>query len=290
MEMARCLLHDKGLPKIFWAQVANTSIYLLNILPTEALHKRTPFKAWYGYKPKFVNLKAFVCFWDADKKTEFHEEDDDIDNEPIRETRSLSDIYQRCNVAVMEPARYEKLQLIKNEHPDGFVNKYKVRLVVKGYAQMFVVDFLKTFAPVAMMDTVRMLLTLFAQKGWLVHQMDAKSTFLNGYVEEKIFFKKPQGFSIQGKEVKASRSWCSRIDAYLFDLGFEKCLSEFTLYVKKNGDELLVVSLYVDDILVIGSRLELIAKFKEKMKEVFEMTNLGEMTFFSWYASTAKAK
>ena len=70
---------------------------------------------------------------------------------------------------------------------NGSENKYKARLVVKGYAQMFGVDFFETFAPVARMDTIWMLLALAAQKGWTLHQMDVKSAFLNSYLEEEIF-------------------------------------------------------------------------------------------------------
>ena len=64
------------------------------------------------------------------------------------------------------------------------------------------------------------------------------------------------------------------------NLGFEKSLSEFTLYVKKTDKDILVVSLYVDDLLVTGSRKLLIDKFKEEMKKAFEMTNLRRMFFF----------
>ena len=63
---------------------------------------------------------------------------------------------------------------------DGSVNKYKARLVVKGYSQVFGVDFSETFAPVAHLDTIRMLLALIAQKGWKTYQLDVKSIFLNG--------------------------------------------------------------------------------------------------------------
>ena len=165
MEMARCLLHDKGLPKKFWVKAINTTIFLLNRLPTKALQRRTPFEAWYGYKPELLNLKTFGCLcfsyipqvkrdkldkkaepgifvgysliskafriylphhnkvivsrdvkfleldswsWDDDKKLEFQEENQDVDDEPVRGTRSLSDIYQRYNVAIMEPAGYEE--------------------------------------------------------------------------------------------------------------------------------------------------------------------------------------
>ena len=176
---------------------------------------------------------------------------------------------------------------------DGSVNKHKARLVVKGYVQIYGVDFSETFAPVARIDTIRMLLVLTAQKGWIVHQMDVKSDFLNGSLEEEIFVEQPEGFSIAGKEnqvyqlkkalyglKQAPRSWYSRIDTYLQNLGFTKSLSESTLYIKRDEEHILVVSLYVDDLLITGSCKELIEKFKEEMKSVFEMTDLGGMTFF----------
>ena len=65
---------------------------------------------------------------------------------------------------------------------DGSINKYKAKLIVKGYAQVFGVDFSETFALVARLDTIRMLLALAAQKGWKVYQLHVKSTFLNGYL------------------------------------------------------------------------------------------------------------
>jgi hypothetical protein len=169
---------------------------------------------------------------DQNKKNE-------IDDVHMRGTRTLADIYQRCNVAAIEPANYEEaatdqkwLDAMKEElkmieknqtwelvdrpqhkkaigvkwifrtkmNSDGSMNKYKARLVVKGYAQMFGVDFSETFAPVAKMDTIRMLLAFAAQKGWTLHQMDVKSAFLNGYLEEEIFVEQPEGFSIAGQE------------------------------------------------------------------------------------------
>lgn len=123
--------------------------------------------------------------------------------------------------------------------------------------------------------------------------MDVKSAFLNGHLEEEIFVEQPEGFAVQGQEEKvyllkkalyglkqAPRAWYSKIDAHLLDLGFTKSLSEFTLYIRKAYDEILVVSLYVDDLLVTGSSVEHIENFKKKMKDVFEMTDLGRMTFF----------
>nr|KYP75144.1 Retrovirus-related Pol polyprotein from transposon TNT 1-94 [Cajanus cajan] len=151
------------------------------------------------------------------------------------------------------------------------------------------VDFLETFSPVARLDTIRLLLALAAQKGWIIHHMDVKSTFLNGYLEEEIFVEQPEGFLVHGQEEKvyrmkkalyglkqAPRSWYSRIDS----LGFEKNLNEFTLYVKKTDAGIIIVSLYVDDLLMTGSSKEPIEEFKGGMKEAFEMTDLGKMSFF----------
>ena len=83
-------------------------------------------------------------------------------------------------------------------NPDGSVNKHKPRLVVKGYAQMFGVYFSKSFAPVARLDTIRML-ALVAQKGWKIYQLDVKLAFLNGYLEEEIFVEQLVGFAVKGK-------------------------------------------------------------------------------------------
>jgi len=85
---------------------------------------------------------------------------------------------------------------------DDFVNKYKTRLVVKGYAQMFGVDFSETFTSIARMDAIRMLLARAAQKGWTLHQMDVKYASLNGYLEGKNFVEQPEGFIIARQENK----------------------------------------------------------------------------------------
>ena len=85
---------------------------------------------------------------------------------------------------------------------DSSINKYNARLVVKGYAQIFGVDYSDTFAPVARLDTIRMLLAIAAQKGWKVFQLDVKSAFLNGVLQEEIYVGQPEGFKEQGKEEK----------------------------------------------------------------------------------------
>ncbi|XP_020263962.1 uncharacterized protein LOC109839911 [Asparagus officinalis] len=79
---------------------------------------------------------------------------------------------------------------------------------------------------------------------------------------------------------QAPRAWYSRIDVHLLSLGFVKSLSEATLYVKHKDDDILIVSLYVDDLLVTGNNIMLVEEFKQEMMQVFEMTDLGLMTYF----------
>jgi hypothetical protein len=82
---------------------------------------------------------------------------------------------------------------------DGSVQRNKVRLVAKGYSQQPGVDFHENFAPVARLDIVRALISLAAQKGWLLYQLDVKSDFLNGELKEEMYVEQPQGFVIQGE-------------------------------------------------------------------------------------------
>lgn len=176
---------------------------------------------------------------------------------------------------------------------DGSINKYKARLVVKGYAQICGVDYSDTFAPVARLDTIRLILVVVAQKNWRVYQLDVKSAFLNGFLQEEIYVEQPEGFVKKGEEDKvyllkkalyglkqAPRAWYNRIDEHLKSLGFGKSLSDSTLYVKHNEADILIISLYVDDLLVTGSNTSLVEKFKQETMEAFEMTDLDVMTFF----------
>ena len=118
-------------------------------------------------------------------------------------------------------------------------------MVAKGYAQKYGIDYDETFAPVARMDTIRAVLAIAAQNQWHVYQMDVKSAFLNGILEEEVCVDQPPGYTIKGLEDKvyklkkalyglkqAPRAWYSRIDSYLINNGFNRSNNEPTLYVK----------------------------------------------------------
>ncbi|BBN69627.1 ADP glucose pyrophosphorylase large subunit 1 [Prunus dulcis] len=176
---------------------------------------------------------------------------------------------------------------------DGSVQKNKARLVAKGYTQKPGIDFNETFAPVARLDTVRTLIALAAQKRWKLFQLDVKSAFLNGVLQEEVYVDQPPGFVVQDKEDRvyrlkkalyglkqAPRAWYEEINSYFTAAGFQKSPSEATLYVKAAESGILIVSLYVDDIIYTGSSEELVMSFKTEMMKRYEMTDLGLLHHF----------
>ena len=141
------------------------------------------------------------------------------------------------------------------------------------------------------MDTMRIVLAIATQKKWRVYQMDVKSTFLNGYLDE-VYLERPQGYEVLGQEQKvhrmkkalyglkqAPRAWYSRFDSYLTENGFHKSESEPTLYTKVNEQgKMLIVCFYVDDLIFTHDFG--IANFRAVMESEFEMIDLGLMKFF----------
>ena len=89
--------------------------------------------------------------------------------------------------------------------PDGTIDKYKARLVVKGYRQKEGLDLFDTYSPVTRITSIRMLIALVAVHDFKIHQMDVKTTFLNGELEEEIYMEQPEGFIVPGKEKKVCR-------------------------------------------------------------------------------------
>lgn len=176
---------------------------------------------------------------------------------------------------------------------NGDVEKYKARLVAKGYAQRYGVDYTKVFAPVARLDTIRVILAVAAQCGWEVFQRDVKSAFLHGELKEEVFVQQHEGFIKKGEEGKvyklkkvlyglkqAPRAWYSKIEAYFMREGFEKCSSEHTMFTKSKGGKILIVSLYVDDLIFTGSDMSMCDEFKSSMMMEFDMSDLGKMRHF----------
>lgn len=179
-----------------------------------------------------------------------------------------------------------------NEHGD--IDKHKARLVAKGYSQEHGVDYTEVFAPVARLETVRMIIALAAQKGWKIFQLDVKSAFLHGELSEDVYVEQPRGYEKKGNEhlvyklhkalyglKQAPRAWFSRIEAHFIKEGFQKCPTEQTLFTKLGeGGKILIVCIYVDDLIFTGNDDFMVADFKSSMLREFDMSDLGRMRFF----------
>jgi hypothetical protein len=171
--------------------------------------------------------------------------------------------------------------------------KHKARLVVKGYAQRKGIDYDEVFAPVARLNSVRLLIALAAQDGWEVHHLDVKSAFLNGDLQEEVFVEQPGGFIKPGKEHQvlrlrkalyglhqAPRAWNAKLDKTLQSLGFTRCPTEPAIYTRRSCGSQLIVGVYVDDLVVTGTSLDDIKRFKIEMAKIFNMSDLGLLHYY----------
>ncbi|KAJ3702073.1 hypothetical protein LUZ61_005778 [Rhynchospora tenuis] len=175
----------------------------------------------------------------------------------------------------------------------GNVVRNKARLVAQGYKQQEGIDFEETFAPVARLESIRMLLAYAANKGFTLFQMDVKSAFLNGWIEEEVFVQQPPGFvdhfkpdyvfklhkALYGLK-QAPRAWYGRLCTFLLENGFNRGKMDSTLFIKKRDDHLLLVQIYVDDIIFGSTNATLAEEFSSLMSSEFEMSMMGELNFF----------
>ena len=182
----------------------------------------------------------------------------------------------------------------KKLNPDGLVSKHKARLVAKGFLQKQGLDYSEVFALVARTETIRLVVAVACARNWSLFQLDVKSAFLHGPLEEEVYVQQPPGFIVKGREQQvyrlrkalyglkqAPKAWNRRIDSFLHKLSFTKCTVEHGVYVRESEHEgLLIVCLYVDDLLVTGSNLKEIEVFKKVMEAEFEMTDLGKLSYF----------
>ena len=184
--------------------------------------------------------------------------------------------------------------VFKNKlNENGEVIRNKARLVCKGYAQQEGIDFEETFAPVARLEAIRMFLALSSFQNFKVFQMDVKSAFLNGDLEEEVYIEQPDGF-ILGNDPnlvcklkkalyglkQAPRAWYYRLDKYLHQQGFSKGSVDSNLYIKIENDKLLILVVYVDDIIFGSNEESMSQSFALVMQKEFEMSLLGELTYF----------
>nr|GEZ39942.1 hypothetical protein [Tanacetum cinerariifolium] len=175
----------------------------------------------------------------------------------------------------------------------GGILKNKARLVARGYHQEEGIDFEESFAPVARLKAIRIFLEYAAHKNMVVYQMDVKTAFLNGNLREDVYVSQPDGFvdsdnpnhvyklkkTLYGLK-QAPRAWYDMLSSFLLSQDFSKGSVDPTLFIRKNGNDLLLVQIYVDDIIFAAPTLELCDLFANLMCSKFKMSMIGKISFF----------
>jgi hypothetical protein len=184
--------------------------------------------------------------------------------------------------------------VFKNKQDNsGQVIRNKARLVAQGYSQVEGLDYGETFAPVARLESIRILLAFASSHGFILHQMDVKSAFLNGPLSELVYVKQPPGFedpkypnhvyllhkALYGLK-QAPRAWYDHLKEFLVDRGFVLGVIDPTLFTKSVDGEFFVCQIYVDDIIFGSTNMNFVEQFAKLMTSEFEMSMMGKLEFF----------
>ncbi|GJT73889.1 putative ribonuclease H-like domain-containing protein [Tanacetum coccineum] len=201
-----------------------------------------------------------------------------------RMTKSVTNHVEPKKViqALTDPSRIEAMQ-------DKLL-QFKLQ---KGYTQEEGIDYDEVFALVARIEAIRLFLAYASFKDFVVYQMDVKSAFLYGKIEEEVYVCQPPGFedpefpdrvykvekALYGLH-QAPRAWYETLSTYLLDNGFQRGQIDKTLFIKRVKGDILLVQVYVDDIIFGSTKKDLCTEFEKLMHKKFQMSSMGELSFF----------
>ena len=195
--------------------------------------------------------------------------------------------WQLSQLPAGKQALHNKWVFRLKQESDG-KKRYKARLVVKGFQQKEGIDFGEIFSPVVKHSTIRMVLNIVAAENLFLEQLDVKTAFLHGDLDEEIYMKQPVGFIVKGKEKmvcrlkkslyglkQAPRQWYKKFDGFMLQSGYHRCNADHCCYFKRFEASYIILLLYVDDMLVAGSCFQEINRLKQQLATVFAMKDLG---------------
>ncbi|GJV63962.1 retrovirus-related pol polyprotein from transposon TNT 1-94 [Tanacetum coccineum] len=176
---------------------------------------------------------------------------------------------------------------------NGVVSRNKARLVAQGYNQQEGIDYDETYAPVARLESIRILLAYACALDFKLFQMDVKSAFLNGFINEEVYVAQPPGFidfekpdhvyklkkALYGLK-QAPKAWYDRLKAFLIKHEYKMGMIDNTLFTKKKSSNLIIVQIYVDDIIFGSTCQDMCDEFAKIMHDEFEINMMGELNFF----------
>jgi len=181
---------------------------------------------------------------------------------------------------------------LQNKHnSNGSIERFKARLVAKGHTQLEGLDFLDTFAPVAKLTTVRLLLAIVVANNWILKQLDVNNAFLHGDLNEEVYMQLPPSLYVDNKDsvcklqrslygLKPGRQWYAKLSQFLISHNYAMSTNDHSLFLKHVDTSTTAILVYVDDIVLIGNDFEEITHIITLLDQHFKIKNLGDLTYF----------
>lgn len=247
--------------------------------------KRMPSK-YNDYYVYYNYINVNYCGVDSPENFEEALESDESEFWIRAMDKEMGSLRENKTWSLVERPENKRVLDVKWVYAKKTENKFKARLVVRGYQQREVVD--DIYSPVAKMLTLKILLSYCCQEGLIIEQMDVETAFLNGKVTSEVYVKQPRGYEDGTEKVcklikslyglrESPRAWYECFDEFIRKIGFERCKYDYCLYVNNKGNEKIYLILFVDDILICCSDKHKIESIKKLFSEKFKMKDMGKV-------------
>ncbi|GJW44080.1 retrovirus-related pol polyprotein from transposon TNT 1-94 [Tanacetum coccineum] len=313
--MSRTMLNEQSLPQKFWCNAVDTSTYILNRILIRVILGKTPYKLLRGRKPTLdyfrvlgskcfiLNTKDYLTKFDPKSYEGVFLGYSQNSKAYIILNKHTRKVEESLNVTFDETPLPSKTSPLVDDDLDeeeaikvdenNIVSQNKARLVAQGYNQQEGIDYDETYAPDARLESIRLLLAYACALDFKLFQMDVKSAFLNGFINEGVYVAQPLRFidfekpdhvyklkkALYGLK-QAPKAWYDRLKAFLIKHEYKIGMVDNTLFTKKKSSNHIFVQIYVDDIIFGSTYQDMCDEFTKIMHDEFEMSMMCELNFF----------